>query len=568
MARTKQRLINYHTSGATVMPKGEHVEYGEIVVRHNEANPELLIKVGEDSFGVFQASGAVKSAIDSAVSAAKSEVNGNISNLEKSLSAHTAEFVVFQEEVEETFATKDELNTAKTDIESAYTKAVADAKAEAIEAASSFTISQVSAAEGRLNGEIQGVSSNLDALSGQVNSISTNIGDNYVSNDALSGALETVASNLNQAKADVYSSANSYTDAEIVKAKGYTDSAITKEEGRVNALIEGVNGVIDSLDDKVDAFSAASINTFATKDDVAGDVATLTGNIATAKAEAIGEASGYTDAQIAIAKGYADDEIEKAEGRVKLVTDSLKSDIDTLSGNTADAIEELESALTASIKEQVSVAYRYAGSKKTYAELPVSGSVIGEVFNVEGANGDYPAGTNYAWNGEEWDALGGSIDLSPYATTEYVDGKVSAINTVNEGLKSQIDTVSAETKAMVSVVSAATVATYATKVELQTAKTDIESAYTKAIADAKAEAIATASAYTNTQVSDAEGRLNSTINGVSNKVDTLSATTVTIQGVANSAVQTASADCGATVKKEGTELKFSFAELVIDCGDF
>ena len=567
MARTKQRLINYHTSGATVMPKGEHVEYGEIVVRHNEANPELLIKVGEDSFGVFQASGAVKSAIDSAVSAAKSEVNGNISNLEKSLSAHTAEFVAFQEEVEETFATKDELNTAKTDIESAYTKAVADAKAEAIETASSFTISQVSAAEGRLNGEIQGVSSNLDALSGQVKSISTNIGDNYVSNDALNGALETVASNLNQAKADVYSSANSYTDAEIVKAKGYTDSAITKEEGRVNALIEGVNGVIDSLDDKVDAFSAASINTFATKDDVAGDVATLTGNIATAKAEAIGEASGYTDAQIAIAKGYADDEIEKAEGRVKLVTDSLKSDIDTLSGNTADAIEELESALTETINDRVARAYRYKGSC-VYADLPTSGIVVGDVWNVTDANGDFPAGTNYAWDGEKWDALGGSIDLSPYATTEYVDGKVSAINTVNEGLKSQIDTVSAETKAMVDAVSAATVATYATKVELQTAKTDIESAYTKAIADAKAEAIATASAYTDTQVSDAEGRLNSTINGVSNKVDTLSATTVTIQGVANSAVQTASADCGATVKKEGTELKFSFAELVIDCGDF
>lgn len=567
MARTKQRLINYHTSGATVMPKGEHVEYGEIVVRHNEANPELLIKVGEDSFGVFQASGAVKSAIDSAVSAAKSEVNGNISNLEKSLSAHTAEFVAFQEEVEETFATKDELNTAKTDIESAYTKAVADAKAEAIEAASSFTISQVSAAEGRLNGEIQGVSSNLDALSGQVNSISTNIGDNYVSNDALSGALETVASNLNQAKADVYSAANSYTDAEIVKAKGYTDSAITKEEGRVNALIEGVNGVIDSLDDKVDAFSAASINTFATKDDVAGDVATLTGNIATAKAEAIGEASGYTDAQIAIAKGYADDEIEKAEGRVKLVTDSLKSDIDTLSGNTADAIEELESALTETINDRVARAYRYKGSC-VYADLPTSGIVVGDVWNVTDANGDFPAGTNYAWDGEKWDALGGSIDLSPYATSEYVDGKVSAINAVNEGLKSQIDTVSAETKAMVDAVSAETVATYATKVELQTAKTDIESAYTKAIADAKAEAIATASTYTDTQVSGAEGRLNSTINGVSNKVDTLSATTVTIQGVANSAVQTASADCGATVKKEGTELKFSFAELVIDCGDF
>lgn len=568
MARTKQRLINYHTSGATVMPKGENVEYGEIVVRHNETNPELIIKTGEDSFGVFPASGAIKSAIDSAVSAAKSEVNGNISALEQSLSGHVADFENFQGEVEETYATKTALETAETNITTAYTKAVSDAKTEAIEAASSFTISQVSAAEGRLNNTIDGVSSDLNALSGQVTTISTNIGDNYVSNDALNSALETVASNLNQAKADVYSSATSYTDAEIVKANGYTDSAITQEVGRVNALIEGVNGTVESLDDKVDAFSASSINTFATKTDVDSDVATLTGNIATAKAEAIGEASAYTDAQIAIAKEYADDEIEKAEARVKLVTDSLKSDIDTLSGNTSNAIEELESTLTETINNKVSVAYRYAGSC-TYAELTgKTAEFVGEVWNVTDKNGNFPAGTNYAWDGEKWDALGGSIDLSPYATTEYVDDEVSAINLANEGLKSQIDAVSAETKDLVSAVSAETVANYATKGELQTAKTDIESAYTNAIADAKAEAIGTASAYTDGQISAAEGRIKLVTDSLKSDINTLSASTVTIQGVANSAVQTASADCGATVNKEGTELKFSFAELVIDCGDF
>ena len=54
MARKNQRLINYHTSGKTTMPNGSDVHYGEIVVRHNEEAPELLIKVGEESFGVFQ----------------------------------------------------------------------------------------------------------------------------------------------------------------------------------------------------------------------------------------------------------------------------------------------------------------------------------------------------------------------------------------------------------------------------------------------------------------------------------------------------------------------------------
>ena len=41
-----------------------------------------------------------------------------------------------------------------------------------------------------------------------------------------------------------------------------------------------------------------------------------------------------------------------------------------------------------------------------------------------------------------------------------------------------------------------------------------------------------------------------------------------VKATADTAVQTASVDCGVSVEKEGTELKFSFAELTIDCGEF
>ena len=70
MARKNQKLINYHTGKKTEMPSGSSVDFGEIVVRHNEEAPELLIKVGTDSFAVFQASGAVQTAINTAVSKA------------------------------------------------------------------------------------------------------------------------------------------------------------------------------------------------------------------------------------------------------------------------------------------------------------------------------------------------------------------------------------------------------------------------------------------------------------------------------------------------------------------
>lgn len=81
-------------------------------------------------------------------------------------------------------------------------------------------------------------------------------------------------------------------------------------------------------------------------------------------------------------------------------------------------------ATTAFVQSTVSSAisgitdvYTYKGSKATYAQLPSSGNTVGDVWNVEEEYTDkttqkvYPAGTNWAWNGSSWDALGGEIIL-------------------------------------------------------------------------------------------------------------------------------------------------------------
>ena len=76
-------------------------------------------------------------------------------------------------------------------------------------------------------------------------------------------------------------------------------------------------------------------------------------------------------------------------------------------------------------KTDIASAYNYKGSKATYAELPTSGNAIGDVWNVE------TDGMNYAWNGTEWDALGGTVDLSGYAT----------LAAMNAGLANKVDKV-------------------------------------------------------------------------------------------------------------------------------
>lgn len=568
MARKNQRLINYHTSGKTTMPNGSDVHYGEIVVRHHEEAPELLIKVGEDSFGVFQASGAVKTAIDSAVSTAKSELTGEISALEQSLSGHVADFEAFQEDVEKTYATKTELETAETNITNAYTKMVGDAKAEVYTSATTFATNAVTAAKGELNGAIADVASDLEVLSGVVKSVTTNIGDNYVSNDALDSALEQVGSDIDSAKASVFASGKTYTDEQIAAAKKYADDQIAVSENTTNGLIAGVEAEVEALGKTVEANKKDVVDNYVLKTTLNSTVETINGNISDAQKAATDASSAYTDAQIAVAKKYTNDEIASAEARVKQVTDGLDSKVNTLSGNVHTTIANVQTALTKTINDKVAVAYRYAGSC-TYAELTgKTAEFVGEVWNVTDANGDFPAGTNYAWDGNKWDALGGSIDLSPYAKTEDVNKKIETINQTNADLQSAIDNVSAATKTLVGEVSAATVATYATKTALQTAQDNITTAYTKAIGTAKAEAIGTASGYTDAQVLAAKNALGQTIQAVDGRVTDLSGVTKTVKATADSAVQTASVDCGVSVEKEGTELKFSFAELIIDCGDF
>lgn len=77
-------------------------------------------------------------------------------------------------------------------------------------------------------------------------------------------------------------------------------------------------------------------------------------------------------------------------------------------------------------KSDIASAYNYKGSKATYANLPTTGNEVGDVWNVESD------GMNYAWTGSAWDALGASVDLSGYATTE----------AMNAALANKVDAVS------------------------------------------------------------------------------------------------------------------------------
>lgn len=79
--------------------------------------------------------------------------------------------------------------------------------------------------------------------------------------------------------------------------------------------------------------------------------------------------------------------------------------------------------------------YQYKGSVATYADLPTTGQKVGDVWNVETADPDHgiKAGDNVAWDGAQWDILGGNHDLSGYAQLNLAN-TFTALNTFRENI--------------------------------------------------------------------------------------------------------------------------------------
>lgn len=80
--------------------------------------------------------------------------------------------------------------------------------------------------------------------------------------------------------------------------------------------------------------------------------------------------------------------------------------------------------------------YQYKGSVATYADLPTTGQKVGDVWNVETADPDHgiKAGDNVAWDGAQWDILGGNHDLSGYAQLNSAN-TFTALNTFRANIR-------------------------------------------------------------------------------------------------------------------------------------
>lgn len=99
-------------------------------------------------------------------------------------------------------------------------------------------------------------------------------------------------------------------------------------------------------------------------------------------------------------------------------TTALTKKITTVANNLATHEADFDNPHKVTAEQLgLTTVYQYKGSVATYADLPTTGQKVGDVWNVETADPDHSikAGDNVAWDGAQWDILGGNHDLSGYA---------------------------------------------------------------------------------------------------------------------------------------------------------
>lgn len=107
-----------------------------------------------------------------------------------------------------------------------------------------------------------------------------------------------------------------------------------------------------------------------------------------------------------------------------------------------------DSMVDGKIATALASVYEYKGTVANYESLPTN-AVKGDVYNVETGHDLYPAGTNWAWDGEKWDALGGLVDLSGVEeaiqdNTDAIAAEKERAETAEAGLTTTISGVRAD----------------------------------------------------------------------------------------------------------------------------
>ena len=327
------------------------------------------------------------------------------------------------------------------------------------------TAKTVQGAINELDGDIGTINTTVSGISGRVDTLETNI-TTYAKADA---------SNLSPENKTAWKTAlgvdnlGSTYQPKVLSAPIIPN--VTTVEATLTALNTSVSSNTSNISNLTSRVGAAETDITELQTTVGDSGSGLVKDVAANKAAITALQGTVGNASSGLVKDVADNKsaISTLQGTVGEHTESiatieetlaekantsdvvLKTDIDTAVGASASAsdtkVPSTKAVATAieGIKTSLSNVYTYKGSA-TYEEIAAKDdAAVGDVWNSTTANGNYPAGTNYAWTGEAWDALGGEVDLSNYYTKGQTDSAISAkvdpISGNVETLQEQVTTI-------------------------------------------------------------------------------------------------------------------------------
>ena len=197
-------------------------------------------------------------------------------------------------------------------------------------------------------------------------------------------------------------------------------------EGTLSARITANTGAIEAVGDRV----TTEAGTRASED---------------ARIEAVVEANRQATANTfaSVNQTIADNDIA-CQQRVATVNEK----VDQKAAESAafvlaerQAREASEALIRSYVDTKTAGALHYKGTVATVANLPQTGQVTGDMYNVQAD------GQNYAWDGSRWDSMGALIDLDPLwaginanttAISEEVANRQSAVSGVQNNLNTEI----------------------------------------------------------------------------------------------------------------------------------
>ncbi len=235
--------------------------------------------------------------------------------------------------------------------------------------------------------------------------------------------IESVDGKVAQAKSELQPKIDANKD-EIVRVEGKVDShdaVFTKYQQTVDGKF--AQEVVDrdaAIKVETDARVAAIAQEVKDREAaIEGEKTAREAAVAKVKTD-VTEAFGAADQALEtkVTQGYtAAVEGEKAAREAAVALLATKVELEgvnaTLTGKFGDYYTKGE------VDGKLASIYRFKGSVAAEDQLPKQDQVIGDVYNVE------DTGMNVAWDGKKWDKLGSVINLTPYATTEAVEAKIT-----------------------------------------------------------------------------------------------------------------------------------------------